>query len=44
MTETWFTGLPEIIMDGPERLPPYAAMEPIVSASITMEHARITAA
>jgi hypothetical protein len=28
----------------PEGLPPYAEMEPIVSASITMEHARIMAA
>jgi hypothetical protein len=29
---------------GPKKLPLYAAMEPIVSASITMEHARIMAA
>ena len=44
MTEIWFTGLPETIMDGPKVLPLSAAMEPIVLASITMELARIMAA
>src|SRR5262249_50326622 len=44
MTETWFTGPPTILMGRPEGLPLGAAMERIVSASITMEHAHIMAA
>jgi len=39
-----FIGLLEIIMDGPKVLPLFAAMEPTVSASITMEPARTMAA